>query len=121
MSKYPKKVKIVEVGPRDGLQNESEIISLEDKSKFIDLLAASGLKDLEIGAFVHPKRVPQMADSQELIKTVLTKPASGVNYSALVPNMRGFENALESGIKRIAVFTAASETFTSKNINKFFL
>lgn len=118
---YPKKVKIVEVGPRDGLQNEVDIVPLDVKQQFIHKLSESGLKDIEIGAFVRADRVPQMADSEELIKSIL----SSSNYtdelkekfSALTPNMKGLERALESGVKRIAVFTAASESFTKKNIN----
>jgi hydroxymethylglutaryl-CoA lyase len=111
----PKSVKIVEVGPRDGLQNETAIISTEDKLRFIELLAQSGLKQIEITSFVHPKRIPQLADALEIVRAV--KPHADLVYSALVPNMRGLERAIESGIKRIAVFTAASETFTQRNIN----
>ena len=109
------KVKIIEVGPRDGLQNEQKIISTQDKIKYIELLVNAGLKNIEVGSFVHPKWVPQLTDSLEVIKGLnLSK---DIIYSALVPNMKGLERAKESGIKRIAVFTAASETFTKKNIN----
>lgn len=112
---YPKAVRIVEVGPRDGLQNEPGIIRTEDKLAFIEKLAESGLAQIEITSFVHPKRVPQLADAMEIAQGVLPHP--DVVYSALVPNMKGLERAMEAGIKRIAVFTAASETFTQKNIN----
>ncbi len=115
MKIYPKKITIIEVGPRDGLQNEQKIVSTQDKIKFIKLLANSGLKNIEVGSFVHPKWVPQLADSSEVIKG-LNLPKE-ILCSALVPNMKGLERAKEVGIKRIAVFTAASETFTKKNIN----
>ena len=112
---YPKAVTIIEVGPRDGLQNEQKIVSAQDKIKFIELLGESGLKNIEVGSFVHPKWVPQLADSLEVIKG-LNLPKD-IICSALVPNMKGLERAKEAGIKRIAIFTAASETFTKKNIN----
>ena len=115
MNTYPKKVKIIEVGPRDGLQNEQKIVSAQDKIKFIELLAEAGLKNIEIGSFVHPKWVPQLADSLEVIKG-LNLPKD-ITCSALVPNIKGLERAKESGIKRIAVFTACSETFNKNNIN----
>jgi len=115
MSSLPKTVRIVEVGPRDGLQNESAIVPAASKAEFIKLLAAAGLQDIEVASFVHPRWVPQLADADELIRQVEIIPS--VRYSALVPNMKGLERALESGIRRIAVFTAASETFNQKNIN----
>ncbi len=105
----------MEVGPRDGLQNEGKIVPTGKKAGFIKLLAASGLTDIEVASFVHPKWVPQLADAQELIKQL--EPNPNVRYSALVPNMKGLERAIETGIRRIAVFTAASETFNRKNIN----
>ena len=105
----------MEVGPRDGLQNESAIVPTVKKAEFIKLLAAAGLRDIEVASFVHPKWIPQLADAQELIQQLDVTP--GVRYSALVPNMKGLERAIESGIRRIAVFTAASETFNKKNIN----
>jgi len=114
-SPLPKTVRIIEVGPRDGLQNEPAILPLEKRLEFIRLLAESGLKDLEVGSFVHPKWVPQLADTADLIPRLPRLP--GVRYSALVPNMKGLERALEARIERIAVFTAASETFNRKNIN----
>jgi hydroxymethylglutaryl-CoA lyase len=112
---YPKTVTIVEVGPRDGLQNEPQTIALADKLAFIGKLVASGLKQIEITSFVHPQRVPQLADAMEVAMGVT--PFEGVTYSALVPNMKGLERAISAGIKRVAVFTAASDMFTQKNIN----
>jgi len=108
-------VRIVEVGPRDGLQNEGRIVPTERKAEFIRLLSATGLKDVEVTSFVHPKWMPQLADAAELMRQLPKLP--GIRYSALVPNMKGLERAIESGIRRIAVFTAASETFNRKNIN----
>lgn len=115
MQVFPKSVRIVEVGPRDGLQNEAKTIPTGKKAEFIRLLAASGLREIEVASFVHPKWVPQLADAQELIKQL--QPLPGIRCSALVPNMKGLERAIESGIRRIAAFTAASETFNRKNIN----
>ena len=115
MPNYPQSVKIIEVGPRDGLQNESEIISTSDKLVFIEKLIASGLKNIEVSSFVHPEKVPQLKDAKEIISGLKEYP--GLVYSALVPNIQGLERAKESGIKRISVFTSASETFTKKNIN----
>lgn len=110
----PERVRIVEVGPRDGLQNEPETIPTDIKTAFIEALAASGLTQIEATSFVHPKAIPQLADAGDIV-TGLPK-TGGVTYSALVPNMKGLERALACGMKRIAVFTAASETFTQKNI-----
>lgn len=111
LSKY---IKIVEVGPRDGLQNEKSIVSAKDKVTYIEKLSESGLENIEIASFVNPKNIPQLSDASEVISGLKKiKPT----YSALVPNMRGLERALETPIKRIAVFTAASETFNKKNIN----
>src|SRR4051794_35378891 len=104
MAAMPSRVRIVEVGPRDGLQNETKTVPTEKKAQFIDLLIAAGLHDIEVAAFVHPKWVPQLADAQELIKRLDFRPT--VRYSALVPNMKGLERAIETGIQRIAVFTA---------------
>ena len=105
----------MEVGPRDGLQNESTTVPTAQKAEFIKLLAAAGLQDIEVASFVHPRWVPQLADAQELVSRL--EPVPNVRYSALVPNMKGLERAIESRIRRIAVFTAASETFNKKNIN----
>src|SRR5437762_17709 len=100
----PENVRIVEVGPRDGLQNESAIVPTARKAEFIKLLAAAGLQDIEVASFVHPKWIPQLADAHELIRQLEVTP--NARYSALVPNMKGLERAIESGIRRIAVFTA---------------
>lgn len=114
-------IKICEVGPRDGLQNEqSAVISVEDRLKFIELLVSAGLKNIEAGAFVSPKWIPQMAGSQELFEKIPRHPVLGqsdVTFSALVPNEKGMESALRCGVKKIALFTAASESFNQKNIN----
>jgi len=115
MINLPKAVRIVEVGPRDGLQNQSKTLKIEEKLEFIRLLARAGLHDVEASSFVHPQWVPQLADADELVPRLPQLP--GVRYSALVPNMKGLERALKAGIGRIAVFTAASETFNKKNIN----
>ncbi|WP_100641680.1 hydroxymethylglutaryl-CoA lyase [Alteromonas facilis] len=112
---YPTDVSIVEVGPRDGLQNEKSLIPLSDKLALVDALAQAGLKRIETGSFVSPKWVPQMADSAEIFKQI--KRHDGVTYSALTPNLRGFEGALESGADEVAIFGAASESFSQKNIN----
>ncbi len=113
--KLPEKAKIVEVGPRDGLQNEPRQVPPEIKVALIKRLATSGLPVIEAGSFVAPKWVPQMAASAEVF-AALDKEA-GVSYPMLVPNMRGLESALEAGVAEIAVFAAASESFTQKNIN----
>lgn len=110
----PATVTIVEVGPRDGLQNEPGQIPLETKIELVERLAAAGLPVVEAGAFVSPKRVPQMADSAELFRRLRKRP--GVRYPALVPNMLGLELALTSGVDEIAVFVSASEGFSQANI-----
>lgn len=111
----PKHVKIVEVGARDGLQNEKQTVTVAEKIKLIDMLTASGLQSIEAGAFVSPKWVPQMAGTDEVFAGIDKK--DGIGYPVLVPNMRGMEAALEAGAREIAVFTAASESFCQKNIN----
>ncbi|GAA59845.1 hydroxymethylglutaryl-CoA lyase [Pseudoalteromonas sp. BSi20652] len=113
MSAFPSKVRIVEVGARDGLQNE-KTVSTADKVTLINALSAAGLKDIEAGAFVSPKWVPQMADSADVI-SALNLP--DVNLSALTPNLKGAQAAHAVGIKEFAIFTAASESFCQKNIN----
>ncbi len=111
-------VEIVEVGPRDGLQNEARTLTVPARLAFIRHLAASGLKRIEVGAFVSPEWVPQMQGSRELIVELFKKPPpKGVRYSALVPNMRGMTDALTTAIPEVAVFGACSETFSKKNIN----
>ena len=111
----PERVKIVEVGPRDGLQNEKQPISVETRVQLINLLSESGLQVIEAGSFVSPKWVPQMAASEEVLAGIQRK--SGITYSALTPNMVGYERAKEAGADEVAVFGAASESFTRKNIN----
>ncbi len=111
----PEKVKIVEVGPRDGLQNEPGQVSVEVKVELIDRLGEAGLSVIEAGSFVSPKWVPQMAASDEVYKAIGKR--EGVSYPVLVPNMRGLESALQAGVEEIAIFAAASESFTRKNIN----
>ncbi|MEZ0324455.1 MAG: hydroxymethylglutaryl-CoA lyase [Fimbriimonas sp.] len=106
-------IRIVEVGPRDGLQNEKTPISTADKLYFIRRLAKAGLKDIEATSFVSPKWVPQLGDAAELWPQL----PSGPDFSALVPNAKGLERAIEVGVQRIALFTAASDAFTQKNIN----
>lgn len=113
--KLPEKVKIVEVGPRDGLQNESRPVPAQIRVELIGRLVAGGLRVIEAGSFVSPKWVPQMAASAEVF-AALDKQA-GVSYPMLVPNMHGLESALAAGVAEIAVFAAASESFSQKNIN----
>ncbi len=113
--KLPHEVKIVEVGPRDGLQNEPQTVSTRVKIELIDRLSATGLKAIEATAFVSPKWVPQMADNAEVMAGIRRRP--GISYPVLVPNMKGFEGALGSGCEEVAVFAAASESFSKKNIN----
>ncbi|HEX2835677.1 MAG TPA: hydroxymethylglutaryl-CoA lyase [Thermoanaerobaculia bacterium] len=108
-------VKLVEVGPRDGLQNEKVTIPTQAKIDYITALGDAGLRVIEAGAFVSPKWVPQMADTAEVYRDIPKDP--GVEYPVLVPNMRGLERAIEAGVKSIAIFTAASETFNKRNIN----
>jgi hydroxymethylglutaryl-CoA lyase len=109
-------VTIVEVGPRDGLQNEKAAVSTADKIEFINRLSAAGLPSIEVSAFVSPKWVPQMADAAAVFAGIVRRP--GTRYSALVPNLAGLDRALEAGVTDIAVFAAASETFSRKNINQ---
>lgn len=112
---YPAQVRIVEVSPRDGLQNESAQLSPDVKIAFIDMLSAAGLQTIEAGAFVSPKWVPQMADSDKVFAGIQRK--AGVSYPALVPNEKGMEAAIAAGVREVAVFAAASESFSRKNIN----
>lgn len=112
----PQQVKIVEVGARDGLQNEPTPVPVEVKLELIRKLEQAGLPVIEVGSFVSPKWVPQMASSAELFQQIDQKP--GVSYPMLVPNMKGLESALSVGVKEIAIFAAASESFTQKNINR---
>ena len=111
-------IKIVEVGPRDGLQNEKVILSTEDKLQFITLLSQTGLKTIEITSFVKPTAIPQMGDAVELftkVRDLLEK--TGINLPCLVPNIKGYETAKSLGVKEIALFSATSDSFTTKNVN----
>ncbi len=113
-------IKITEVGPRDGLQNEKAILSTEDKFKFIQLLSHSGLRNIEATSFVKKEWVPQMGDAQALGEKIFQEPSinSSIQFSCLTPNLKGYESALKTGFKEIAVFTATSETFSRKNTNR---
>lgn len=112
---YPRQVSLFEVGPRDGLQNEKSEVRTGDKVQLVNLLADAGLKRIETGSFVSPKWVPQMADSADVFAGITRKP--GVVYSALTPNMKGLEAAIAADADEVAVFGAASEGFSQKNIN----
>ncbi|MFB4391899.1 MULTISPECIES: hydroxymethylglutaryl-CoA lyase [unclassified Pseudomonas] len=111
----PATVRLVEVGPRDGLQNEAQPISVADKVRLVDDLTDAGLSYIEVGSFVSPKWVPQMAGSAEVFAGIGQR--AGVTYAALAPNLRGFEDAMAAGVKEVAVFAAASEAFSQRNIN----
>jgi hydroxymethylglutaryl-CoA lyase len=116
LDQLPAQVKIVEVGPRDGLQNEAQQVATADKVRLIQALADSGLKHIEITSFVSPKWIPQMADAPDVARSV--KLPATVAASALVPNLKGLESARAAGVKNIAVFMSATETHNKKNINK---
>ncbi len=109
------KVELIEMGPRDGLQNEKEFVPTEKKIGFVNALSESGLREIEVSSFVSPKWVPQLADAKDVFANISRKP--GVVYSALVPNEKGLEGAHQAKVDKIAVFTAASETFNEKNVN----
>ncbi|MCS3835722.1 hydroxymethylglutaryl-CoA lyase [Pseudomonas sp. JAI111] len=111
----PSSVRLVEVGPRDGLQNEKQPIGVNDKIHLINQLSASGLGYIEVGSFVSPQWVPQMAGSAEVFAGIEQR--DGVIYAALTPNLKGLEGAIAAGVKEIAVFAAASESFSQRNIN----
>ncbi|MDB6146171.1 MAG: Hydroxymethylglutaryl-CoA lyase [Pseudomonas sp.] len=111
----PQSVRLVEVGPRDGLQNEAQPVSVAAKVQLIDELSAAGLSYIEAGSFVSPKWVPQMAGSAEVFAQIQRK--ADVTYAALAPNLRGFEDALAAGVTEVAVFASASEAFSQRNIN----
>ncbi|MEH7179110.1 hydroxymethylglutaryl-CoA lyase [Neobacillus vireti] len=113
---YPETVEIIEVGPRDGLQNEKEFVSTEDKIKWINQLSHTGLKYIEVTSFVNPKWIPALKDAEEVVRNIERVP--GVTYAALVPNHRGLERALEANIDEASIFMSASETHNQKNINK---
>lgn len=111
----PTTVRLVEVGPRDGLQNEAQPIDVADKVRLVDDLTDAGVSYIEVGSFVSPKWVPQMAGSPQVFAGIRQRP--GVTYAALAPNLRGFEDAVAAGVKEVAVFAAASEAFSQRNIN----
>ncbi len=113
--KLPERVTLVEVGPRDGLQNEPQTIPLAAKLQLIDDLASAGHTVIEAGSFVNPKWIPQMADSEAVFAGITRR--AGVRYTALTPNLRGFERAVAAGADEVAIFAAASEAFSQKNIN----
>lgn len=110
----PRAVTVVEVGPRDGLQNEAGLVPVEAKVAFVDALAAAGLPVVEVTSFVSPRAIPQLADAEQVVAGI--HPRDGVRYPVLVPNMRGLDRAERAGVGAIAVFTAASESFTRANI-----
>lgn len=112
----PSRVRIVEVGPRDGLQNETARIATADKIAFVNALSAAGHQAIEVSAFVSPKWVPQMADAAEVFAGITRRP--GTRYSALVPNLAGLQRAIDARVDEVAIFAAASESFSRKNINQ---
>jgi len=115
MQGMPTKVKVCEMGPRDGLQNEARAVDAATKIRYIDMLSETGLPVIEVTSFVSPKAIPQLSDAFEVFTGISKR--SGVVYPVLVPNAKGFARALEAGVTAIAVFTAASESFTKRNIN----
>ena len=113
--KTAERVRMIEVGPRDGLQNEPAPVSIEAKVAFIEALVEAGITNVESGSFVSPRWVPQMADTAEVLKRL--RRVDGVSYPVLVPNMKGMEAAIASGVSEVAIFAAASESFSRRNIN----
>lgn len=116
LEKLPADVRVVEVGPRDGLQNEEKLVSTHDKVRLINALADAGLKNIEVTSFVSPKWIPQLADGLEVVRSL--KLPQDVTVSALVPNMKGYEAAKNGGVDQIALFMSATESHSRKNINK---
>lgn len=116
MMPLPSQVTVVEVGPRDGLQNEKQILPADDKVRLIDQLSLSGFKAIEIGSFVRPDRIPPLADSEQVARRIQRKP--GINYSALVPNSRGLERAKSAGLQSVAIFMSATNAHNLKNTNR---
>lgn len=114
----PERVTIYEVGPRDGLQNESEIVPLEVKEQLVRRLLAAGLPSVEATSFVHPRWVPQLADAADLVSALADLIGAGADLPVLVPNERGLDRALELGIRHVAVFASATESFARKNLNR---
>lgn len=115
LTQLPKHVRIVEVGPRDGLQNEKSLVPAEVKAQLINHLVDSGIKHIEVTSFVSPKWVPQMGDNSEVCDLISRQ--TGVTYSALTPNIKGYNAAVSSNMNEVAIFAAASESFSKKNIN----
>lgn len=116
MPRWPPRVSVVEVGPRDGLQNEPVTVPTADKIRFVDRLTAAGHQTIEVSAFVSPKWVPKMSDASDVFAGISRAP--GVRYTALVPNLAGLERAKTAGVTEVAIFAAASETFSRRNINQ---
>ena len=116
MRDFPSHVEVYEVGPRDGLQNESRPVATVDKIALVDQLTSAGLRHIEIGSFVNPRWIPQLADGAEVARGIHRAP--GASYSCLVPNKKGLDTALAAGMKEVAVFLSASETHNKKNVNK---
>lgn len=115
--KMSKKIRIFEVGARDGLQNEFNILDVNIRTEFVRRLAKTGVKDIEVGSIVSSKWVPQMQDSDKVFKRIIKSNPDKINYSLLVPNLKGFDIAVQNGAKEVAIFTAASEKFSQKNTN----
>src|SRR6202165_783494 len=115
LTSLPSSVRIVEVGPRDGLQNQKALVPTEQKIQFITMLAEAGLPVVEATSFVSPRAIPQLSDASAVIAGITRLPAT--SYPVLVPNLKGMERALATGVRAVAVFTAASESFTRHNIN----
>ena len=115
MTEFVKRIQITEVGPRDGLQNQPTLLNPQKKIDFVNALSLTGLKTIEVTAFVHPQWVPQLADAGEVFSGI--NRAEGVKYTALVPNERGWFRALSAGVDEVAVLTAATETFCQRNTN----
>ena len=116
LGRMPARVRIYEVGPRDGLQNEAKMVPTADKIAMVNGLSKTGLAAIEITSFVNPKWIPQLADASDVARGIARAP--GVSYSCLVPNRRGFDSALQAGMREVAVFMSASETHNKKNVNK---
>ena len=114
LADLPQHVRVYEVGPRDGLQNEPTVVDTSVKAEFVERLSAAGLQTVETTSFVRPDRVPQLADAEQLLASF--RPRDGVRYPALVPNVRGFERAMAAGVQDIAVFASATETFAQQNL-----
>lgn len=115
MKPMPERIRVVEVGPRDGLQNEPQPVTTETKIELVDRLSAAGLSAVEVTSFVSPGRIPQLADAEQVLQGIDRRP--GTDYPVLVPNRKGLERALSAGVREVAVFTAASEAFNRRNIN----